>query len=498
MLLGETPLTALSITLRSEPMAWSTLIVIESKGNVMTSSPGEKQQVLLVDPDGSLKAHLSEALTSAGFGIRTVTSAAECVVSVKQTAIDGVISRQNLPDMDGTTLLRSIRISKPCLPVLLLSSSEESVQDDVTSAVSGAVVDDTAPGAVVSELRGLMNGNMEGLQRYKHLIEMSPAPINIFDSDGRSIWCNNAVVEIFGLDDREEFLGRSILEMIHPDDRERAQAEILSVIEEKQSVGPTRMRLRRDDGHVRYIRVSTAIGEFLGGNIGQAIAIDETSRIERERQLKVLDNWLRHNIRNKMAVIRGLAEDIQADRVDDVADSARKIQEQTDTLVQQADHERQIIRLLESDRKQTHVSVAVDDIAAQVVDDACEDYPDTNIRVPTIEPFHADAIGELDTAIRELVKNAIIHNDAEDPEVMIEVEDATRKNGVIRITDNGPGIPEIEQSYLQLDKEINELQHGSGLGLVLVYWVVRLSEGTITVTDNDPQGSIVTVKLKKD
>ncbi|REA00865.1 hypothetical protein DEQ92_18825 [Haloferax sp. Atlit-6N] len=462
----------------------------------MKSSPGEEPQVLLVDPDGRLETHLSDALTSAGFGSLTVTSAAECIALVKESAVDGVISRHGLPEMDGSTLLRSIRVSKPYLPVLLLSPTNESVQGRGPSTVS-AVFDETTPEAIVSELSGLMDEEVEGHQRYKHLIEMSPAPINIFDRDGRSVWCNDAVVEMFGLSDREEFLGRSILEMIHPDDRERAQEEILSVIKEKESVGPTRMRLRRDDGSVRYIRVSTAIGEYLGTDIGQAIAIDETSRIERERQLKVLDNWLRHNIRNKMAIIRGLAEDIQADRVDDVAESARKIQEHTDTLVQQADHERRIIQLLETDRKQTHVTVAVDDIVAKVINDAREDYPAANITVPTMESFHADAIAELDIAVRELVENAIIHNDTEVPEVMVEVEDATPENCVIRITDNGPGIPEIEQSYLQLDKEIDELQHGSGLGLVLVYWVVRLSEGTITATDNDPRGSVVTINLHK-
>ena len=96
------------------------------------------------------------------------------------------------------------------------------------------------------------------------------------------------------------------------------------------------MRLCRDDGGIRHVRVSTAIGRFLGEDIGQAIAIDETELIEREQQLMVFDNWLRHNIRHKMTIIAGLVEDLQEDRMDEVADSVRVIQEHGNSLAEQA------------------------------------------------------------------------------------------------------------------------------------------------------------------
>jgi PAS domain S-box-containing protein len=463
----------------------------------MAFPEGMNPQVLLVDASGRLQEYLAEELTSAGFDIRSVASATECLEYVNQHGTDGVVSHHDLPAIDGDMLLRSIRISNPRLPVVLFSPAPDLVEEKVSSNVSSAVADNADAEAVVSELEGLLNQEMENMQRYKHLIEMSPAPINIFDREGRSIWCNDAVAEIFGLDSREELLGRSILELIHPDDREQARAEISSVIDQKESTGPTRMKLRRDDGGVRYVRVSTAVGHFLGEDIGQAIAIDETERIERERQLKVLDNWLRHNIRNKMTIITGLAENIQTGEVADVDASARSIQEHAAKLVQQADHERQIIRLLDTMHEQTHVSVDIDDLVDRVVVNAREDYPEAAISVATMEPFDADAIAELDVAIQELVENAITHSDTDQPEITVSVEDTAADYGIIRIADNGPGIPEIEQNYLQLDKEINQMQHGSGLGLIFVYWVIRLSEGNITVANNDPRGSVVTVTLPK-
>lgn len=58
----------------------------------------------------------------------------------------------------------------------------------------------------------------------------------------------------------------------------------------------------------------------------------------------------------------------------------------------------------------------------------------------------------------------------------------------------GPGFPNRNARHV-LDREIDALNHGSGLGLVLVYWVVQLSEVAIEFSENHPQGSVVSVSL---
>lgn len=462
----------------------------------MASEPDGTREILLVDPTGGLQEHLEAELSAAGFGTGRVASAAECLVQVEEDSVHGVVSRYDLPDMDGPTLLRSIRLINPPLPVLLFPPADTAGAETASADMHRFVVDETEAKAVVAQLEGLMNREHESLQRYRHLLEYSPAPINIFDQEGNSIWCNDEVAAIFGLDSREELLGRSILELIHPDDREQARAEIASVIEEKEPTGPTRLKLRLDDGEVRYIRVATTPGRFLGADIGQAMAIDETERIERERQLKIVNHWLRHNIRNKMTAIIGVASDIQTQELNDIEDGARVIQEQAELLVGQADRARQINRILTT--QYDHLEpVQVAELVDRVLKVARENYPDATLSVASTEPFQTAAIPELDLAIAELVDNAIRHNDAERPRVTVEVAERAGGHGVIRIKDEGPGIPEVEQRYLQLDQEIDQLRHGSSLGLVFVYWVVRLSGGTITITCDDPWGNVVTIKLPK-
>ena len=125
----------------------------------------------------------------------------------------------------------------------------------------------------------------EGEERYRSLLRTSPAPINLFDAEGVTVWGNDAVLDLLGLDDRDELVGRSVRDFIHPDYHELAESEIEAVIDEKVPVGPTAMELIRADGQVRSIRVSTAPGTYDGEPIGQAIVIDDTALLETREEL---------------------------------------------------------------------------------------------------------------------------------------------------------------------------------------------------------------------
>lgn len=125
----------------------------------------------------------------------------------------------------------------------------------------------------------------EGEQRYRHLVETSPAPINLFDADGTCLWGNDAVLDLLGLDDREALRGRSIFEFIHHQNHETAREELRAAVEENRSTGPTQMVLERDDGERREIQVATAPGRYGGCDIGQAVVVDVTPIRDAERAL---------------------------------------------------------------------------------------------------------------------------------------------------------------------------------------------------------------------
>jgi signal transduction histidine kinase len=116
------------------------------------------------------------------------------------------------------------------------------------------------------------------------------------------------------------------------------------------------------------------------------------------------------------------------------------------------------------------------------------------------EPIAIRASRELlGQALANLVDNAIKYGANGDVAARRVTISAHREGEtlVLRVADNGPGVPEAErervlQRFVRLEK--SRTQPGSGLGLSLVAAVVRLQGGTIELGDANP-GLVVTIRL---
>jgi signal transduction histidine kinase len=120
--------------------------------------------------------------------------------------------------------------------------------------------------------------------------------------------------------------------------------------------------------------------------------------------------------------------------------------------------------------------------------------------VETPQPITIRASRELlGQAIANLVDNAIKYGGNGRVDGRRVVVSTAREDGtaILRVADNGPGIPAEErervlQRFVRLEK--SRSQPGSGLGLSLVAAVVRLHDGTIELGDASP-GLEVTIRL---
>ncbi|MFC6771517.1 sensor histidine kinase, partial [Halorubrum pallidum] len=108
----------------------------------------------------------------------------------------------------------------------------------------------------------------------------------------------------------------------------------------------------------------------------------------------------------------------------------------------------------------------------------------------------ASATTWLSRAVDELFRNAVVHHDRDAPTVEATVQ--TTEDAVeIVVTDDGPGLSEMNREVLETGEAVDALYHGSGLGLWLVYWVVQQSGGSARVEDADPRGTVVIVTLPR-
>jgi signal transduction histidine kinase len=233
-------------------------------------------------------------------------------------------------------------------------------------------------------------------------------------------------------------------------------------------------------------------------DLADALAERETELREREQRLQVFNRVLRHNLRNDMTVVVNYAEFV-AEESDDpaVVEAAEKITTRGWDLVDLGEKASSIETAMEGEDPRPaarDVTAVVTDVAAELR----EEYPTADVSVEVGDGQHAKASPALGVAVENVCENAVEHNDGSDPEVAISVENvADDGDQWVRITvaDDGPGIPEYERTVLTEGEE-TALEHGSGLGLWLVHWVVERSGGRLSFDENEPRGSVVRMDLK--
>jgi signal transduction histidine kinase len=108
---------------------------------------------------------------------------------------------------------------------------------------------------------------------------------------------------------------------------------------------------------------------------------------------------------------------------------------------------------------------------------------------------------DITLVFRNLIDNAIKYA-GEPPRVIISTH-TERRHVVVKIVDNGRGIPvqlrnKVFGRFVRLGRELERDKPGTGLGLYIVYTLVRRLRGQIRLTSGpDGQGTTVVVKLPR-
>jgi PAS domain S-box-containing protein len=329
------------------------------------------------------------------------------------------------------------------------------------------------------------------LRRFKRAVEAAGHAVFLTDPEGRIEYVNPAFETITGYSE-SEVVGETpaILGSGRMDDRffERMWETITA-----GEVWSDELVDEREDGTPYYAHQTIApIVDDDDVEAFVAVQTEVTERRERERQLRVLGRFLRHNLRNDMNVIRGHAELLETDDPDAVERDAELIVEKCDQLMRMANKEQAITDLLlrPSDRAVHRIRTVVE----RRVETIRERHPQASVDLDRRTDAHVEAVREVGRAVEELLENAVVHSDAASPSVAVTVTRET-EHVVVTVTDDGPPIPEMERQVLSGGEMINDLYHGTGLGLWLVYWIVTRSGGRVTVDDADGRGNAVRVEL---
>ncbi|WP_336327549.1 PAS domain S-box protein [Halovenus sp. HT40] len=330
------------------------------------------------------------------------------------------------------------------------------------------------------------------LRQFKNAVEQAGHAIIVTDERGVIEYVNPAFEEITGYA-AEEAVGLTPRILKSGEHGEELYSRLWETILDGE-VWNTEIVNERKSGE-RFVALQTiAPIKDADGSIEGFVGIQDeiTDRRLREQQLEVFHRVLRHNLRNKGTVIQGHANTLSRELTDETElDRIETIQENVQSLIdvsEKANHVREVIAETSDTQTQRDLVSFLERTATQFSDS----YPDRTLDLDLGATTGTTVDARVAPALQELIENALKHSDGPQPHVTVSLTTDQRK-ATVTICDNGPGIPNQERRALEEGAE-RPLQHGSGLGLWLAYWLVHYVGGEIEI-DVDDQGTTVSVEL---
>ncbi|RYY85191.1 MAG: two-component system sensor histidine kinase CreC, partial [Comamonadaceae bacterium] len=213
---------------------------------------------------------------------------------------------------------------------------------------------------------------------------------------------------------------------------------------------------------------------------------------------------LTHELKSPLSAIRGAAELLEdagmppAERTKFLANIARetaRIQEVVDRMME--------LTALESRRALgSMVPVALRPLLEEVAAGASQAAAPRGVRV--VLQVDADAVVEGDAfllrqAVSNLLENAVDFS-PEGGAVHVALE-ATRRDAVVRVTDEGPGVPayaqgKVFEKFYSLPRPHTH-KKSTGLGLSFVQRIAALHRGGIALGNRPEGGAVATLRLPR-
>lgn len=205
----------------------------------------------------------------------------------------------------------------------------------------------------------------------------------------------------------------------------------------------------------------------------------------------ILHRLLRHNLRNSCDVIQNNVALLQSGRGDE-ADNRERIQRQAaklSTIATKSQHLRDVV----FDDQTEPIEQDLLSVVEEAVIVARQEFPGATFVLEPSPPQCVLAHPRLSVAVEELLANAVVHQEDRGPRVTVSFE-REGDEAIVRIADDGPGIPDIERAVLE-DGVEDALTHSRGIGLWVVRFIVTVSGGSLTVPSTSDEGTVVSVQL---
>lgn len=349
---------------------------------------------------------------------------------------------------------------------------------------------------------------------YRRLFEESRDAIYIGTVDGRLLDINPAGIALFEYENKEQMLALHMAQDLYWNPEERAS--IYEVFLAQGYVDEVELELKTRTGkRLRVLETATAMRDDGGTIVGfRGILRDVTEQRQLEEQLRHsqkmeavgrLAGGVAHDFNNLLTAINGYSElalarmeqeDPMRLAMEEIRKAGMRAAELTRRLLTLSRHQMLSPRKISLDR----VVADMEKLLTRVLG---EDIELVTHATPSVWPIYADP-GQLEQVLLNLAVNA---RDAMEEGGRLEIrvtntevaptgDGAGTRHVVMTVSDTGIGMPrEVQESIFDPFFSTKQTGGHSGLGLAIVYGIVKQNHGHIELDSREGQGSTFQVFL---
>jgi len=490
-------------------------------------------KVLLVEDSDRDAALLTRHLTKCGYELDSlrVENDEDFTRALRSREWDVILSDYSLPAFNALSALFLLTASELDIPFIIISGTigEDVAVEAMRLGASDYLMKDNLARlgpAIERELEEARNRRAKRTaedsvhaseQRYRLLFESNPIPMWVYDLETlRFLEVNDAAVSHYGYT-RDEFASMKITDIRSTEHAEELLKEIKLI---DSPLSATKVwKHRKADGREIAVEVTAHSIDFNGRAARLVLSNDVSERQSLELQLRqsqkmeaigVLAGGIAHDFNNLLTVINGYSDLLLRTVASDSAfwsniRDIREAGERAASLTRQ---------LLAFSRKQVleprvlDMNLVVADLEKMLSRIIGENIDFRTITDEDLCNISADP-GQVEQIVMNLVVNA---RDAmpgggkltiETHNVDLTEEYARRhiavnpgKYVMLAVTDTGFGMDEVtKQRIFEPFFSTKEIGHGTGLGLSMVYGIVKQSGGNIWVYSEPGRGTTFKVYL---
>ena len=344
------------------------------------------------------------------------------------------------------------------------------------------------------EVTGAMFTAIDISDRYRFLERTTDAVYTV-DTDWEVTFWNDQMTARTGWESKE-VVGENLWEVFDhaiPDDLEARYREVMD------TGNPAEFEQYLPGPFDYWVEIRAFADEHglsvYSRDISERRAYEE--RLKRQRDtLDVLNGVLSHDIRNDLQLVTAYTEMVAEHVPEEHESHVEIIRERAQHAVELTKSASDISNVLFAETEEPK-RVGLRPLLTAEIDNVRASYPDAAVLVDgKIDEMTVLADEMLASVFRNLLKNAIQHNDKPVPEVYVAVDEQPEEV-VVSIADNGPGVADAHKETIFGKGEKGLGSSGTGIGLYLVNMLVERYGGEIRVTDNEPEGAVFRLTLPK-